>query len=116
MGGRRTRDAHPSGDGIPPKWVPAGSRPRGGGERIFLPFAMVMFDTRVIEPRNGSRLGSALHKLAEDLLAERRRVSALRRENDELRAELVLLRRAQSQAVSTARLTAVRDVLRRKPN
>jgi hypothetical protein len=77
---------------------------------------MVMSDTRVVELRNGSRLGSVLHKLAEDLVAERRRVSALRRENDELRAELVLLRRAQSRAVTTARLTAVRDVLRRKAN
>jgi hypothetical protein len=77
---------------------------------------MVMSDTRVIELRNGTRLGAVLHRLAEDVVTERRRVTALRRENDELRAELVLLRRAHNRALSSARLSAVRDVLRRKPS
>jgi hypothetical protein len=77
---------------------------------------MVMSDTRVIELRNGTRLSTVLQRLAEDLVTEKRLVSALRRENDELRAELVLLRRAQNRELSSARLSAVRDVLRlRRP-
>jgi len=44
------------------------------------------------------RIGSALRRMAEDLVREHRRVLELRRENQELRAELETLRRAQSSA------------------
>ncbi len=46
------------------------------------------------------RVGSALQKMGEDLVAERRRVMLLTRENEELRAQLAELRRAA--AVTTA--------------
>jgi hypothetical protein len=84
---------------------------------------MVTSDTKLVDVGDASRIGSALQRLAEELVAERRqatalrrRNSALRRENDELRAELVLLRRTSERASSSARLSAVRDVLRRKPS
>ncbi len=51
----------------------------------------------------GERIGSALRQLAEDLVAERRRVAQLERENRELRLELEQLRRAVAQrAIETA--------------
>jgi cell division protein FtsB len=42
---------------------------------------------------SGERVGSALRKLAEDLVTERRRVAQLERENQELRRELEQLQR-----------------------
>jgi hypothetical protein len=84
---------------------------------------MVTSDTKPVELRDGNRVATALARLAEELARERRRVttlrrrvSALRRENDELRAELVLLRRTRERTSSSARLSAVRDVLRRQPS
>ena len=40
------------------------------------------------------QVGTALRRLAQDLMAERRRAAALERENQELRAELERLQRA----------------------
>jgi hypothetical protein len=83
---------------------------------------MVTSDTKPLDRRDGGRSGSGLARLAAELMTERqrvaalrRRVLALRRENDELRAELVLLRRTRERTHSSARLSAVRDVLRRQP-
>ena len=42
----------------------------------------------------GERIGTALRRLAEDLVAERRRVVHLERENRELRAQIEALRRS----------------------
>jgi hypothetical protein len=77
---------------------------------------MVTTDTKPGDRRDGGRVASALARLAAELVTERRRVNALRRENDELRAELLLLRRTSERASSSARLSAVRDVLRRQPS
>jgi hypothetical protein len=54
--------------------------------RATLCVAMTEFDGR-------DRIGSALRALAADLVAEKRRVAALRRENRQLKAELDALRR-----------------------
>jgi hypothetical protein len=52
---------------------------------------------------SGEQVGSALRRLAEDLVAERRRALRLERENRELRAELEALRRvAAERAVAGA--------------
>jgi cell division protein FtsB len=50
------------------------------------------------------RIGSALHALAADLAAERRRASALRRENEKLSAQLEALK--EELATSVARSKA----------
>jgi hypothetical protein len=42
---------------------------------------------------SSQQIGSALRRLAADLVAERRRVAALERENRELRAQLEALQR-----------------------
>ncbi|HWD73608.1 MAG TPA: hypothetical protein VG371_00620 [Solirubrobacteraceae bacterium] len=42
------------------------------------------------------RIGSALRRMAEDLVKERRRVIELRRENRRLRADLERLKKAQA--------------------
>jgi regulator of replication initiation timing len=46
------------------------------------------------------RIGKALRALAADLVTEKRRVAALRRENTELKAELDALRRLRSDAAA----------------
>jgi regulator of replication initiation timing len=43
------------------------------------------------------RIGSALRALAADLVAEKQRVAALRRENSQLKAELDALRRLRDE-------------------
>jgi hypothetical protein len=48
------------------------------------------------------RVGSALRRMGEDLVAERRRVMILTRENEQLRAQLEELRRAAAGAVAGA--------------
>jgi len=57
------------------------------------------------------RVGSALRRMGEDLVAERRRVMILTRENEALRAQLAELRRATAAAASgeggDARATAI---------
>jgi regulator of replication initiation timing len=53
----------------------------------------------------GERIGTALCQLAEDLVAERRRVAQLERENRELRLELERLRRAVAQREIEAALS-----------
>ena len=57
------------------------------------------------------QIGSALRSLGEDLVAERRRVAQLERENKELRRELAALRRraADQQAGRSQR---VKDAIR----
>lgn len=52
----------------------------------------------------GERIGSALRKLAEDLVIERRRVVQLKRENRELRTELETLRRQLAEREAPAPL------------
>ena len=51
------------------------------------------------------RVGSALRKMGEDLVAERRRVMLLTRENEELRAQLAELRRAPAVTEAPAATT-----------
>ena len=53
----------------------------------------------------GERIGTALRKLAEDLVAERRRVVQLERENRELRQELEQLRRSVAEREVEAALS-----------
>jgi cell division septum initiation protein DivIVA len=53
------------------------------------------------------RVGSALRRMGEDLVAERRRVILLTRENEDLRAQLAELRRAATnEAPAAATLNA----------
>jgi cell division protein FtsB len=47
---------------------------------------------------SSEQIGTALRRLAADLVAERRRVALLQRENRELRAEIEGLRRAAGEA------------------
>lgn len=54
----------------------------------------------------GERLGSALRQLAEDLVAERRRVAELERENRQLKQELEQLRRSAAQRAIEAALSS----------
>ena len=61
-------------------------------------------DSRAVDEATLHRVGSALQKMGEDLVAERRRVMLLTRENEELRAQLAELRRAA--AVTTASAAA----------
>jgi len=49
------------------------------------------------------RIGSALRRMAEDLVRERRQVLELRRENRRLRDELEQLKKAQSECSSADR-------------
>ena len=49
------------------------------------------------------RIGSALHALAADLAAERRRASALRRENEKLSAQLEALKEELATSVTKGR-------------
>lgn len=53
----------------------------------------------------GERVGTALRALAQDLVAERRRVAELERENRQLRHELEQLRRAAAQREIEAALS-----------
>ena len=52
------------------------------------------------------RVGSALRRMGEDLVAERRRVMILTRENEALRAQLEELKRAVA-AADPSRATAI---------
>jgi cell shape-determining protein MreC len=54
---------------------------------------------------SGERVGSALRKLAEDLVTERRRVAQLERENRELRRELEQVQRLMAEREVEAALT-----------
>jgi cell shape-determining protein MreC len=54
---------------------------------------------------SGERVGSALRKLAEDLVTERRRVAQLERENRELRRELEQVQRLVAEREVEAALT-----------
>jgi cell division protein FtsB len=47
---------------------------------------------------SGEQVGSALRRLAEDLVAERRRAIRLERENTELKAEVETLRRVVAES------------------
>jgi hypothetical protein len=67
--------------------------------RATLPAAMTDYDGR-------ERIGSALRALSAELVAEKRRVAALRRENRELRAQLDALRRVPDVAAAGQALPA----------
>jgi septal ring factor EnvC (AmiA/AmiB activator) len=54
----------------------------------------------VVDPRGRERIGTALHQLAFDLVTERNRVAALRRENKELRARIESLERELAEATA----------------
>jgi hypothetical protein len=56
---------------------------------------------------SSEQIGTALRRLAADLVAERRRVVMLERENRELRAQLEELRRTTTAAESEQRPSAV---------
>jgi cell division protein FtsB len=57
----------------------------------------------------GEQLGSALRKLAEDLVIERRRVARLERENRELRAELEALKQPDGEHELVTRGRSIRN-------
>jgi hypothetical protein len=54
----------------------------------------------VVDPRGRERIGTALHQLAFDLVTERNRVAALRRENKELLARIESLERQLADATA----------------
>jgi cell shape-determining protein MreC len=55
-----------------------------------------------VEDVKRDRLGSALRRMAEDLVEERRTVALLRRENRELKEQLATLQRREAMQGSTA--------------
>jgi hypothetical protein len=61
--------------------------------------------SRAVDEATLHRVGSALRKMGEDLVAERRRVMLLTRENEELRAQLAELRRAPAVTEAPAATT-----------
>lgn len=72
----------------------------------FLPGSLLGATLRGVREITGQRIGSALRQLAEDLVAERRRVAELERENRELRQELEQLRRSAAQRAIEAALSS----------
>ena len=52
----------------------------------------------VVDERTSTRIGTALRRMAEDLVAERRRIAELERENRELRSQLETLRDRRTEA------------------
>lgn len=60
----------------------------------------------VVDERTSTRIGTALQRMAEDLVAERRRIVQLERENRDLRSQLEMLRNLKS---SEARRTEASD-------
>lgn len=61
---------------------------------------------RGVREISGERIGTALRKLAEDLVIERRRVAQLERENRELAKQLEQLRRAVAERDLDAALSS----------
>ena len=69
------------------------AHPRGRGAR-FIVARGAGCDAPLTVGVSREQVGTALHRLAQDLIAERRRTAALERENQRLRAELERLERA----------------------
>jgi hypothetical protein len=89
---------------LPSGWVGCGYHPCTGASLLAGPRQEWKPSGAMGDTTRYERIGSALHALAADLAAERRRASALRRENEKLSAQLEALK--EELATSVARSKA----------